>query len=74
MPKPGDWKILGIINNYLTWFAIKPEAKLLVFDGHQHIETYQFEKGVRISFRSGENGQEIHVEPQNGLTKRTSVA
>ena len=74
IPKPGDWEILGIINNNLTWLAIKPQAKVLVFGGHQHLETYYFEKGARISFRSGENGQEIHVEPSKALTKRTAVA
>ena len=74
IPKPGDWKILGLINNNLTWLAIKPHAKLLVFVDHQHFETYHFEKGSRISFRSGESGQEIHVEPQQAFTKRTAVA
>ena len=74
VPKPKDWKILGIINNNLTWLAIKPEAQLLVFGGQQHLETYYFEKGARISFRSGENGQEIHIEPDNALTKRTAAA
>ena len=69
VPKPKDWKILGIINNNLTWVAIKPEAQLLVFGGQQHLETYYFEKGARISFRSGENGQEIHVELDNALKK-----
>lgn len=74
IPKPGDWKILGLINNNLTWLAIKPQAKLLVFAGHQHLETYHFEKGARISFKSGENGQEFHVEPYKALTKRTAAA
>ena len=74
IPKPGDWKILGIINNHLTWLAIKPQSQLLVFAGHQHLETHHFEKDARISFRSGENGQEMHVEPENALTKRTAVA
>ena len=74
IPKPGDWKILGLINNNLTWLAIKPQAELLVFAGHQHLETYHFEKGARISFKSGENGQELHVEPAKALTKRTAVA
>lgn len=74
IPQPGDWKILGIINNNLTWLAIKPNAKLLVFAGHQHLETYHFEKGARISFTSGEKGQEFHVEPKNALTKRTAAA
>ena len=74
IPKPGDWKILGIINNNLTWLAIKPQAKVLVFGGHRHLETYHFEKGARISIRSGENGQELHVEPETALTKRTAAA
>ena len=74
IPKPGDWKILGIINNRLTWLAIKPEAQVLVFGCHQHLETYHFEKGARISFWSGENGQELHVEPEKAFTKRTAVA
>ena len=74
IPKPGDWKILGIINNHLTWLAITPQAQLLVFECHQHLETYHFEKGARISFRSGENGQEMHVEPEKALTKRTAAA
>ena len=74
IPKPGDWKILGLINNNLTWLAIKPQAELLVFAGHQHLETYHFEKGARISFKSGENGQELLVEPQKALTKRTAAA
>lgn len=42
--------------------------------GHQHLETCYFEKGARISFRSGENGQEMHVEPEKALTKRTAAA
>ena len=74
IPQPGDWKILGIINNNFTWLAIKPQAKLLVFAGHQYLETYYFEKGARISFRSGENRQVLHVEPSKALTKRTAAA
>ena len=74
IPQPGDWKILGIINSSLTWLAIKPQAKLLVFAGHQHLETYYFEKGARISFTSGEKGQELRVEPSKALTKRTAAA
>ena len=74
IPKPGDWKILGIINNHLTWLSIKPQAQLLVFGGQQYLETCYFEKGARISFRSRENGQEMHVEPEKALTKRTAAA
>ena len=74
IPRPGDWKILGIINNHLTWLAIKPEAQLFVFGCHQHLETYHFEKAARISIRGSENGQELHIEPSNALTKRTAVA
>ena len=71
---PEDWKILGVINNRLTWLAIKPEAQVFVFACHTHLETYYFEKGARISFRSGEKGQEIHIEPEKALTKRTAAA
>ena len=74
IPKHGDWKNLGTINNNLTWLAIKPQAKVLVFGGHQHLETFYFEKCARISFRSGDYGQELHVEPTNALTKRTAAA
>ena len=74
IPKPEDWKVLGMINDHLTWLAIKPQAQLLVFGGHQHLETYHFENGARISFRSGDKGQEIHIEPDNALTKRTAAA
>ena len=58
----------------MIWLAIKPEAKLLVLAGLQHLETYHFEKDARISFRSGESGQELHVEPEKALTKRTAAA
>ena len=74
IPNPEDWKILGVINNHLTWLAIKPQAQVFVFRCHKHLETYCFEKGARISFRSGENGQEIHVGPEKALTKRTAAA
>ncbi|WP_316507099.1 hypothetical protein [Nitrosopumilus sp.] len=74
IPRPGDWEILGIINNNLTWLAIKPQAQVFVFGCHQHLETCHFEKGARISIRSGEKGQELRVEPQNALIKRTVVA
>ncbi len=74
IPKPGDWKILGLINGHLTWLAIKPQAQVSVFACHQHLETIHFEKGARISFRSGEYGQELYVNPGNALTKRTAAA
>ena len=74
IPRPGDWKILGIINKHLTWLAIKPAAQVFVFGCQQHLETYHFEKGARISIRSGENGQELHVEPEKALIKRTAAA
>ena len=74
IPKPEDWKILGVINNHLTWLAIKPQSQVFVFGSHQHLETYHFEKGARIFFKSGEKGQEIHIEPEKALTKRTAAA
>ena len=74
IPNPEDWKILGVINNRLTWLAIKPQAQVFVFQCHTHLETYHFEKGARISFRSGDKGQEIHIEPEKALTKRTAAA
>ncbi|QMU53468.1 MAG: hypothetical protein GKS07_11345 [Nitrosopumilus sp.] len=74
IPRPGDWNILGIINKHLTWLAIKPQAQVFVFGCHQHLETYHFEKGARISIMSNENGQELHVEPENALIKRTAAA
>lgn len=74
IPRPGDWEILGIINKHLTWLAIKPQAQVFVFGCHRHLETYHFEKGARISIRSGENGQVLHVEPEKALTKRTAAA
>lgn len=74
IPKPKDWEIIGVINYHLTWLAIKPQAQVFVFGCHQHLETYHFEKGARISFRSGENGQELHVDPEKTLTKTTTVS
>ena len=74
IPRPEDWKILGIINKHLTWLAIKPQAQVFVFGCHQHLETYHFEKGARISMTSDENGQGLHVEPENALIKRTTAA
>ena len=74
IPRPEDWKTLGIINKHLTWLAIKPQAQVFVFARQQHLETYHFEKGARISITSNENGQELHVEPEKALIKRTTAA
>ena len=74
IPRSGDWEIIGIINKHLTWLAIKPEAQVFVFGCQEHLETYHFEKGARISIRSGESGQELHAEPQKALIKRTVAA
>lgn len=74
LPKPDDWKSLGKINSYLTWLAMKPEAEVLVFREREHSETYYFEKCCRISFRMNGDKQEIHVIPENALTKRVAVA
>ena len=74
LPKPEDWKSLGIINGHLTWFALKPEAKILIFRNREHSETYYFEKCARVSFRSNGEKQEIHVIPENALMRRVAVA
>ncbi len=74
IPNPGDWKSLGIINDHLTWLALKPKSQLIIFEDHLHLETCHFEKGARISFRTGKKGKEMHVNPENALTKRTSAA
>ena len=74
MPRPGDWETLGMINKHPTWLAITPEAQVFVFAGHKHLETYHFEKGARISIRSSEKGQELHVKPEKALIKRTAAA
>ena len=74
IPKFDDWKSLGIINNNVTWLAIKPEAEVFLFKNHEHTETYYFEKCTRIFFSSGENKEEIHIIPTNALTKRVAVA
>jgi hypothetical protein len=44
IPKFDDWKSLGMVNNNLTWLAIKPEAQVLLFRNQEHSETYYFEK------------------------------
>ena len=74
IPKPDDWNSLGKINGHLTWFAIKHEAEVLIFRNKQHSETYYFEKCARISFRPNGDKQEIHIVPENALTKRVAVA
>ena len=74
IPKFDDWKSLGMVNNNLTWLAIKPEAQVLVFRNQEHSETYYFEKCARISFRPNGDKQEIHIVPENALTKRVAVA
>lgn len=74
IPKFDDWKSLGIINNNVTWLAIKPEAEVFLFKNHKHTETYYFEKCTRIFFSSVENKEEIHIVPTNALTKRVAIA
>ena len=74
IPKFDDWKSPGIINNNVTWLAIKPEAEVFLFKNHEHTETYYFEKCTRIFFSSVENKEEIHIVPTNALTKRVAVA
>ena len=73
-PKFDDWKSLGMINNNVTWLAIKPEAEVFLFKNHEHTETYYFEKCTRIFFSYIENKEEIHIVPTNALTKRVAVA
>ncbi len=68
-----DWDILGVINNHLTWLAIRPDAQVFVFGHNVHLETYFFEKGTRIFITSGDMGQELHVTPEKTLTKRIVV-
>lgn len=74
IPKFDDWKSLGMINNNVTWLAIKPEAEVFLFKNHEHTETYYFEKCTRIFFSYVENKEEIHIVPTNALTKRVAVA
>ena len=74
IPKFDDWKSLGIINNNVTWLAIKPEAEVFLFKNHEHTETYYFEKCTRIFFSYVENKEEIHIVPTNALIKRVAVA
>ncbi len=74
IPKFDDWKSLGMINNNVTWLAIKPEAEVFLFKNHEHTETYYFEKCTRIFFSYIENKEEIHIVPTNALTKRVAVA
>ena len=63
-----------MINNNVTWLAIKPEAEVFLFKNHEHAETYYFEKCTRIFFSYIENKEEIHIVPTNALTKRVAVA
>ena len=63
-----------MVNNNLTWLAIKPEAQVLVFRNQEHSETYYFEKCSRIFFSCVENKEEIHIVPQNAMMKRVAVA
>ena len=74
IPKFDDWKSLGMVNNNLTWLAIKPEAQVLIFRNKEHSETYYFEKCSRIFFSCVENKEEIHIVPQNAIMKRVAVA
>ena len=74
IPKFDDWKSLGLVNNNLTWLAIKPEAQVLLFRNHKHFETFYFEKFTRIFFNYVKNKEEINIIPTNALTKRVAVA
>ena len=74
IPKFDDWQSLGMVNNNLTWLAIKPEAQVLLFRNQEHSETYYVEKCSRIFFSCIENKEEIHIVPQNALIKRVAVA
>ena len=74
IPKFDDWKSLGMINNNVTWLAIKPEAEVFLFKNNEHTESYYFEKCTRIFFSYIENKEEIHIVPTNALTKRVAVA
>ena len=71
IPKFDDWKSLGMVNNNLTWLAIKPEAQVLLFRNHEHYETYYFEKCSRIyNSKIDYNGQ-LAINP---MIKRVAVA
>ena len=74
LPKPDDWNSLGKINGHLTWFAIKPDAQVLIFRNKEHSETYYFEKCSRISFSCVDNKEKIHIVPENAMMKRVAVA
>ena len=74
VPKFDDWKSLGMVNNNLTWLAIKPQAEVLLFRDQEQSETYYFDKCSRISFSCVENKEEIHIVPQNAIMKRVAVA
>ena len=74
VPKFDDWKSLGMVNNNLTWLAIKPKAEVLLFRDQEHSETYYFEKCSRISFSCIDNKEQIHIVPENAMMKRVAVA
>ena len=74
VPKFDDWKSLGIVNKNLTWMALKPQAEVLLFRDQEHFETYYFEKCTRISFSCIDNKEQIHIVPENAMTKRVAVA
>ena len=74
VPKFDDWKSLGMVNNNLTWLAIKPQAEVLLFRDQEHSETYYFEKCSRISFSCIDNKEQIHIVPENAMMKRVAVA
>ena len=73
VPKFDDWKSLRMVNNNLTWLAIKPQAEVLLFRDQEHSETYYFEKYSRISFSCVDNKEEIHIVPENSMIKRVAV-
>ena len=74
IPKFDYWKSLGMVNNNLTWLAIKPKAEVLLFRDQEHSETYYFEKCSRISFSCIDNKEQIHIVPENAMMKRVAVA
>lgn len=80
IPKPGDWRLIGEINNKTTWLALKPESEFLAFgcdDLHEmcrdSLVVYYFALGTRVTFTTTDKGQHIHYKPQDGLLKRTSA-
>ena len=72
IPKFDDWKSLGMVNNNLTWLAIKPEAQVLVFRNQEHSETYYFEKPFRCCLLicpipNGEFNVEVGIKKEDYL-------